>query len=592
MPGEEAAGQRDGRRRPHGGPAQDPGEDDEGQHREPPGHPLHGDPRRHRPGASAHRVELRLRRRRHLVGDVGEDVEEESLRLRLVGVEGQGLERLAHGPHPAGGAVRRRLQALPRRRDVAGREVPPQPHVVLAVEVALHRLGDLARGAGPVLRLHREGAVAQLVELGRHRGHALGRARHLAGGEARQQRRHVPLPAEARQREDLEEDRPQRVHVGPRVDPGAAAGELLGRHVPERAEERALGGDDPRCPDHQTVGLHRPLVVVGLRAGHREILPEHLGEPPVEQIHLAERAQHHVARLQIAVDHAPGVGVVDGQADLGERREQAPRAEALGPGGVALPQVIEHALQRLAADPLHGEVDLLVVADVEVVHRHDGRVLELPLHPRLAQEAAQRPGVAARGAHRLAGHPAADALIEREPHLPHPARAQHRAGLVARRPLDGVELELEGRRVDRLGAHVDGVVEDEGIRGADRGGAPEDALRRGRVGAFGVARRRLAGREGSALGDHRAAGYRAAPRLCAFPARRPPRAAPGPAIPAGVRWAWPALPCCGRSTLPSRRGTRDRRAAPPRARPGRARTPGCPGSGSATRPPGPRPRSP
>ncbi len=48
-----------------------------------------------------------------------------------------------------------------------------------------------------------------------------------------------------------------------------------------------------------------------------------LGQAPVHHLDLAERADHHVRRLQVAVDHAPGVGVGDRLGDRLEDRQEA-----------------------------------------------------------------------------------------------------------------------------------------------------------------------------------------------------------------------------------------------------------------------------
>ena len=50
-----------------------------------------------------------------------------------------------------------------------------------------------------------------------------------------------------------------------------------------------------------------------------------LGEAPVDHQRLAERAQEDVAGLQIAVDHAPAVGIGDGVADGDEPAQQPPQ---------------------------------------------------------------------------------------------------------------------------------------------------------------------------------------------------------------------------------------------------------------------------
>ena len=67
----------------------------------------------------------------------------------------------------------------------------------------------------------------------------------------------------------------------------------------------------------------------------RLALPEDLREPPVDHLHLAEGADHDVRRLEVAVDHAPRVGVGDGLADLLEDGEEP--AEVVASGRAAPP---------------------------------------------------------------------------------------------------------------------------------------------------------------------------------------------------------------------------------------------------------------
>ena len=120
--------------------------------------------------------------------------------------------------------------------------------------------------------------------------------------------------------------------------------------------------------------------------------PDELGEPPVEQVHLAEIAEHDVARLEVAVEHAARVGEGDGLADLAERAEQAALRVGRGHRGVALLEAAHDLGERLPVEALHREEGRLVGPDAEVVHGHDRRVLELALHPRLALEAHARVG--------------------------------------------------------------------------------------------------------------------------------------------------------------------------------------------------------
>jgi hypothetical protein len=170
------------------------------------------------------------------------------------------------------------------------------------------------------------------------------------------------------------QDRAQRVHVGAGVHELHVAEVLFWRHV-------------PWCPHHPThPGPGRPIVghvvddsVVGLR-GRRGRRPagEDLGDAPVQHQHLAERADHHVGRLQISMHHSPGVRVADGVAHLREHVQLPPQRGSRGVGEVRG--------ERASADLLHREPRAAVVGHPRVVHRRDVGVLELSRHARLAAE--------------------------------------------------------------------------------------------------------------------------------------------------------------------------------------------------------------
>src|SRR5205814_1115822 len=93
--------------------------------------------------------------------------------------------------------------------------------------------------------------------------------------------------------EQFVEDRAQPVHVG-RGGQVLQGGRLLGGEVAGRAD------DGP-----------------GLRVGG--VTFEVLGQPEVGDVRLAVRVQEDVARLEVAVEHAALVGVVDGPGDGGEQ---------------------------------------------------------------------------------------------------------------------------------------------------------------------------------------------------------------------------------------------------------------------------------
>ena len=116
---------------------------------------------------------------------------------------------------------------------------------------------------------------------------------------------------------------------------------------------------------------------------------QHLGQPPVHDLHLAEAADHDVGRLQVAVDDVVGVGVRHRLADLLEdRHEPAAVGRRVGPA-------FEQLVEGLALDQLHGQERPAVGQRAEVVNRRDGGVLQLAGDAGLVGEAAGRPGFGA-----------------------------------------------------------------------------------------------------------------------------------------------------------------------------------------------------
>ena len=59
----------------------------------------------------------------------------------------------------------------------------------------------------------------------------------------------------------------------------------------------------------------------------RKATAQRLGQAPVDDEGLAVLAEHHVGRLEIAMKHAPAVGIGDRLADIHEVREQPPQAK-------------------------------------------------------------------------------------------------------------------------------------------------------------------------------------------------------------------------------------------------------------------------
>ena len=181
------------------------------------------------------------------------------------------------------------------------------------------------------------------------------------------QRRRVAQPLEG---QDLEQDRAEREHVRGRAD--RRIRHLLGRHVQRRA--------------HQLAGDRQPRGLLARLGRGRRPLVDQPREPPVEHVDLAEVAEHHVRGLEVAVDHATAVRVVDGQADRRERGQQLALGVARPRRRRARAQVLEDRVQGPAEHAPHREERGAVGTAIDVVDRHDRGVLELALDARLAEE--------------------------------------------------------------------------------------------------------------------------------------------------------------------------------------------------------------
>ncbi len=185
-------------------------------------------------------------------------------------------------------------------------------------------------------------------------------------------------------REDLAQDRTEAEHVRALVHVLDLAERLLGRHVGERAHDRArdgLGALALRAHggDRSQIGRDGAgRALVGDPASR-----EHLREAPVEHLHLTEGADHHVGRLQVPVDHAARVGVANRLADLLEDLQE--------PSTVVrdLRAIIEQRGERLPLHELHCEEGALVGLQTQLVDGHDPRVLELPTDLRFFDEALE-----------------------------------------------------------------------------------------------------------------------------------------------------------------------------------------------------------
>ncbi len=110
-----------------------------------------------------------------------------------------------------------------------------------------------------------------------------------------------------------------------------------------------------------------------------------LGEPPVHHVRLAELADHHVRRLQVAVGDALGVSVGDRLADARQDAEGARSAPAFLP----LTGKLEHGFQIASLHQTHREEQPPLAIDADVVKGHDAGVVQLSGDLRLVQESVR-----------------------------------------------------------------------------------------------------------------------------------------------------------------------------------------------------------
>ena len=222
---------------------------------------------------------------------------------------------------------------------------------------------------------------------------------------------------------------PQRDAERELIAAGAAAFAvvLLGRHVCRRADQRAGLGDvaierAARRPRRRGVGggrdpRHQPLGGGQLVGG--------AGQPEVGHRDVAGGVDQHVARLEVAVDQAGGVGGGQPAAGGDEQRD-----DVGGRQGVAGQVLAEGG----ALDELHGQehpaVDLAGVVDRD----HVG-VGQLGQRLGLADQPRRRVGGAIGRRQHLDRHPAIELRIVRGVHLAHPAGAHLALDLVATEPL-------------------------------------------------------------------------------------------------------------------------------------------------------------
>ena len=138
-----------------------------------------------------------------------------------------------------------------------------------------------------------------------------------------------------------------------------------------------------------------------------------LREPEVEELHLATLAQHHVARLDVAMEDALAVRGVEAGGDPDREPERGlPR------------QRLDQAVEALSGHELVGDVrPLLYLADL--VHADHIGVRELRDGARLDEEAPARRRRRIGGGDELQRDEAIQRRVAAEIDMPHAALAEH-----------------------------------------------------------------------------------------------------------------------------------------------------------------------
>ena len=128
-----------------------------------------------------------------------------------------------------------------------------------------------------------------------------------------------------------------------------------------------------------------PLAELGIRvrsppSTDASDFSERLGQAPIDHQRLAVLADDHVSRLDVAMEHAPAVGVLDGVADVDEPPQQVAQLERAAAGVAPERRVgvesLDRLLEAVSPDEPHRVERPLAVVGPQAVDRDDARMLE------------------------------------------------------------------------------------------------------------------------------------------------------------------------------------------------------------------------
>src|SRR5208283_216426 len=202
---------------------------------------------------------------------------------------------------------------------------------------------------------------------------------------------------------------------------------LLRRHVPRCAHHAPVprGYRNHGCRNRRAVFAIRRAVhdySVALKRVGLDGIHQDFREPPVHHQNLAERADHHIGRLEIAVEDSSSVcesnRIADAQKDTQAIRSGSQRLDVL--------------IEPLPFDEFHGVKNAAILKCAGIVHRNDSRMLEPGQHARLAHEAICEVAFGARYFEHFQRDAALQALVFRCVDAAHPSTRHLRDEAVAR----------------------------------------------------------------------------------------------------------------------------------------------------------------
>ena len=264
-----------------------------------------------------------------------------------------------------------------------------------ALQILAQVLGQRLRRGVAAVRVLLERLEADGLEVQRDLGVDAPRALRLLGQYAAQNLLARLSRERPRQRQQLVEHGAQRVDVRAMIDRHTSHGDLFRRHVGRRPQERT--------------------------ADRQPRLLEHARQSEVGDTETAFDGEDQVARLDVAVDHAFAVGVMQGVGDLGDQSHHAvepvpPAGRRIGdagrclgrrrsrgePGlalcrlrgnagleqlvGAFVDEITQNLVQRLPLDQLH-HIEVIAFLLADGVNRNDVGVMQRRRRLGLAGEA-------------------------------------------------------------------------------------------------------------------------------------------------------------------------------------------------------------